>query len=273
MQSNIRTNHELRLKAFDRLTELKRIDSSRKEIIEKIYDEFGIPKQNLKTWYDGVFRPFGRRGNLTYKPELLYVLGALLGDGCVYKWKITNNYVILVGDKNFTDKYAERVSLCIGKRDRAYIDRSKNIWFVKSNNYALHELFKKVRTDTSYLESLINTRKEAMLFVEGFFDAEGCVKIIKERVRKTPKICLDITNTNYEYLELIKKLLQKALNIEARYSIQKAFVGKDGCPRQKVYHLRIYKKEDVRIFLENVKTTKLKEEKVAFVEAWINNGK
>ena len=39
------------------------------------------------------------------------------------------------------------------------------------------------------------------------------------------------------------------------------------------YHLRIYKKEFVRKFFENINTTKLKEEKMIYVENWLNNGK
>jgi len=123
------------------------------------------------------------------------------------------------------------------------------------------------------LEQLIKDKKSALLFVEGFFDAEGCVKIIKEKVRKTPKICLDITNTDFRILEVVKKLLQEHLGIEARYSIQKPEIGKDGSLRKVAYHLRIYKKEFVKIFFENISTTKLKEEKVIYVKNWLNNGK
>ena len=107
------------------------------------------------------------------------------------------------------------------------------------------------------------------MFVEAFFDAEGCVKIIKEKIRKTPKICLDTTNTNLKLLDLIRRLLKEHLGIEARYSIQKA----DGIKNKQIaYHLRIYKKEFVKKFFENISTTKLKEEKVLYVKNWLNNG-
>ncbi len=109
--------------------------------------------------------------------------------------------------------------------------------------------------------------------IEGFFDAKGCIKIIKEKIRrKTPKICLDITNTNFKILELVRQLLKEHLNIEARYSSQAEHMGKDGYMRKRVYHLRIYKKEFVRKFLENIDTTKLKEEKIIYVKNWLNNG-
>ena len=258
---NIRTNHELRLKTFDFLNEFKDKDYSRQELIEKINKEFGIPKGALYDWYSGRYIPCGRKGSITKNPELFYVIGALLGDGCIYNWKITRNYVILVGDKKFTDKFSKFIGFCTNIKTKSYIDRNKNIWFVRLNNFELYSLFSKVRNDINYLESTVNNagKKSSLLLIEGFFDAEGCVKIIKEPIRKTPKICLDITNTNYRVLDLIRQLLLNNLGIEARYSIQKQSIGKDGSFRKKAYHLRIYKKEFIRKFFENINTTKLKE--------------
>ena len=273
MEISIRKNHELRLKAFDLMQELKGKNISKDVVIDRIHGEFSINKGTLFQWYSGAYRPCGRKGEVTYKPELFYVLGALLGDGCTYNWKITLNYVILVGDHNFTTKFADMIYLCTGTKIKVYIDRSKNIWFVRYNNFKLYSLFKKIREDLNHLEQLIKDKKSALLLVEGFFDAEGCVKIIKEEVRKTPKICLDITNTDFRILEVVKKLLQEHLGIEARYSIQKPEIGKDGSLRKVAYHLRIYKKEFVKRFFENINTTKLKEEKIIYVENWLNNGK
>ncbi len=276
MAINIRKNHELRLKVFDLLNKIKNNNNiTRKEIIERMHAEFNISKEVLYDWYSERYSPFGRRGRVIIKPELFYVLGALLGDGCIYNWRTTNNYVILVGDKKFTTKYAAMVTKCIGRKTKSYINRSKNIWFVRSNNFELYSLFNKIREDLNYLEELISksNRKSVLFFIEGFFDAEGCIKVVKGEERKTPKICLDITNTNYKILELIKKLLKEQLNIDSRYSIQRKFLGKDGFVRQKIYHLRIYKKEYVKNFFENISTIKLKKEKVVYVENWLRNNK
>ena len=158
---------------------------------------------------------------------------------------------------------------CMGKQVKAYIDRHKNIWFVKCNNFELFSLFEKTRKDFIYLYNLIKQTdtKSALLFIEGFFDAEGCVKIIREKCRKTPSICLDITNTNFKILNLIKELLKTHLYIESKICIQKPKIRK----RKIVYHLRIYKKESVKVFLDNIRTTKLKPEKIPYVEKWIKN--
>lgn len=275
MEINIRKNHELRLKAFDLMQELKNKNITKNEVVNRIYAEFAVPKCALYDWYADRCYPHGRKGDISINPELFYVLGALLGDGCTYNWKITQNYVILIGDYNFTTKFAEMIYQCTGTKIKAYIDRSKNIWFVRYNNFKLYSLFKKIRENLAYFEQLINQngKKSALLFIEGFFDAEGCVKIIKEEVRVTPKICLDITNTNFELIDLVRRVLKDNLGIEARYSIQKPKMGKDGSLRKKAYHLRIYKKEFVRVFFGNINTTKLKDEKIPFVKNWLSNGK
>jgi intein-encoded DNA endonuclease-like protein len=158
---------------------------------------FGVPTGTLYDWHRNKRLPHGRKGKIIRCPELLYVIGALLGDGCLYQWRITNHHVILVGDKLFTEKYAAFAYICTNKKVKAYIDRSKNVFFVRINNYELYLLFQRSRKDLGVLRDLIHEFGEgaAIHFVEGFFDAEGCVKIIREPQRKTPKICLDCTNT------------------------------------------------------------------------------
>jgi len=267
-KSDIRTNHNVRLRAFDLLVELKRGNVSRHEIVHRIHNEFNIPIGTAYDWYRDKCLPYGRRGIITLKPELFYALGALLGDGCIYSWKITNNYVILVGDNRFTKKYANMLRKCIAQRVKPYIIRSKNVWFVRSNNFELYTFFKKAREDPVYLVELVERQdsRSKILFIEGFFDAEGCVKVIKEKARKTPKICLDMANNNLSFLELMKKLLLEQMDIESGFSIQRYKDKK----KKTTYHLRIYKKEHVMRFFENISTTKLKKKKVAYLQNWLN---
>ena len=145
--------------------------------------------------------------------------------------------------------------------------RDSKIIYEREIPLAISFAGEKTRKNIKYLKHLPHQHETSstLFFVEGFFDAEGCVKIIKEKVRHLPKICLDITNTNLQYLDFIKKMLKKCLKIEARYSIQKP-IGN----RKIAYHLRIYKKEYVRKFFENTKTTKLKKEKITYVKNWLN---
>lgn len=104
------------------------------------------------------------------------------------------------------------------------------------------------------------------LFIEGFFDAEGCVKVIERTTRITPKICLDFTNTRRDLLDLVKDILWKIFRIEARYSVQ-AYEAASGM--KIAYHLRIYRKEFVSKFLDEIHTTKLTPEKSVYVKKWL----
>ena len=269
---NIKKKYELRIEAYELLNKLKQSSISKKDAITQVSNQFGIPYSTLYGWYQYNLSPFGKR-KIQYNKEIFYVLGALLGDGCPYYWKKgQQQMVIIAGEEDFINKFSEKLSKCIGKRIKGYLNRSNNTWHLRTYNIELYQLFIKVRKDLDFLSSLIkygNYHENSLETIEGFFDAEGCIKIIKEKVRKTPKICPDICCTNYEILELIRKLLQEHLNIEAKYSIQKA----DGIKNKKVaYHLRIYKKEYVRTFLENISTTKLKKEKINYVKNWLNNG-
>ena len=57
--------------------------------------------------------------------ELSYILGALLGDGCIYYWKKNNSYLVhILGEDEFTKKYAQKLSI--------WIDRKINNHFYKS---------------------------------------------------------------------------------------------------------------------------------------------
>src|SRR3989338_564636 len=135
MNEKIFLSRTARVKAFDQLIELKNKNVVQEEAIKIIELNSEIPYGTIWGWYSGKFRPFGRKGDIIKCPELFYVIGALLGDGCLYRWRVTNNYVILVGDFLFTEKYAKMLNICTNKRVKNYIDRHKNVWFVRSNNY------------------------------------------------------------------------------------------------------------------------------------------
>jgi hypothetical protein len=265
-------NKQIYLDAYDLTLKYQNEGINRQDIVNIIHQRFGISTGTVYSWLSRKNTTFGRKGKIYEVPELFYVLGALLGDGCIYIWKLTNNYTILVGDEFFAKKYAKMASICTKNKINAYIDRSHNVWFVKVNNYELAKLFKIVRTDTTYLKKIIidKGKYSAKLFIEGFFDAEGCVKVVKEpTIRKTPKICLDFTNTNFAYLEIVKDMLKQYLNIDARYSIQYPNPNWRSNNKKIAYHLRIYKKEFVKIFFENINTIKLKKEKINYVKNWL----
>lgn len=155
--------------------------------------------------------------------------------------------------------------MCIGRNVTAHPSRKRNLWFVRVGNYELFTLFKGFKSNLNLVKDAAISKQDSLQFIEGFFDAEGCVKVIRERVRKTPKICLDFTNTNREVLEVVQRLLRNSLQIESGLSVQH-----DKRPNRKpVYHLRIYKKDYIRIFFENMQTIKLNKEKELCLKNWL----
>ncbi len=264
----------LRMKAYDHFIRVKNSGKPIKSVIQELSHQYEIPEENFYRWNSGK-TPVGRKGAIQYNSELLYVIGAILGDGCLYRYKPNNNHVIVVGDEQFTAKYASKAFLCTGSYRKNYIVRSKTVWTVSINNFELARLFEHSRLNVWHLKPIIYElgRDAALAFIEGFFDAEGCVKVICEKTRKTPKICLDITNTNLEYINFTRTLLKDFLNIDSNYSIQKPVLGADGHLRKKAFHLRIYKKSAIKDFLAVLSTTKMTPQKHVLTQNWLFNGR
>lgn len=265
-----RTSLETRIEAYNFLSELAKRGISRQETVNLINSKFNISKSTIYEWFRNKKSPLGRCGKIFNCKELFYVLGALLGDGYIYHWRGNYSVGILVKEENFAKKFARKMSKCIKRKVNAYCYAKRDLWFVKIGNFELFSFFKNMRNDPSQIFRVLedNNHKETILeLIEGFFDAEGCIKIIKEKARKTPKICLDITNTNYHILKVIRNLLEKTLNVEMRFSFQNPKKSWN----RKVYHLRIYKKEFIQKFLESIDTIKVKPEKMPFVKKWLNN--
>ncbi len=209
---------EKRIEAYERVQELLSRNNSTYEVVHTIWKQFGVSQSTVYAWTKGR-SPFGRRsGRITYTKELFYVIGSILGDGSIYFWK--NGYTIwLLGEREFCLKYARIIPLCTSKHSAtAYPYRGRNVWFVKFHNAELYFLIRQIRKDLGILSNLLkrgNISANRVRLIEGFFDAEGCVKVIKERVRRTPKICLDFSNTDASLLDLIQEALKCALGIEA----------------------------------------------------------
>lgn len=84
-------------------------------MVERISKKYGISETTAYAWWRGG-DPIGTRaGRISYKPDLLYVLGALLGDGYAYHWR-GNFQVSIVGEMDFVEKFARKLSVCTGRR-------------------------------------------------------------------------------------------------------------------------------------------------------------
>ena len=212
-----------------------------------------------------------RGGRIQICPELWYVVGALLGDG--YLYRSSEGYLVGldVRSKEFAEKFASKQSVVVGRPVRAYYYNGNRIWFVRLKNLSLYFLIWNIRSDPGTVLPLIRDgcfERNAVEFLEGFFDAEGCVKIVKESARRTAKVCLDLTSTSRPLLDVSKSLIEESLGIVGHYSLQ---LGSDR-GRKTTFHLRIYSKSEVRLFLESVHTFKFTPTKRLLLERWLALG-
>ena len=197
------------VEAYNLMKELKEKGILRKEIVEILTKKYEVSNKRIYGWYAGRNTPWPlkeRNEVIENRRELFYILGALLGDGCIYHWK--NQYQVKIyGEDEFIQKCAIKLSFCLKKKINKYFYKSyfnrygTNLWYIQTSHKKLFDLFKNIRENLDELLNLMkegNYKENSLQFIEGFFDAEGCIKVIQESVRKIPKICPDICNTEYE---------------------------------------------------------------------------
>lgn len=259
---------EARLKAINAFTRLSATRINDNDVENEMI-ALGVSKGIVRKWRNRLKVTGVAPGKVARIPELLYVIGSLLGDGCPYQWKTTFS-VLLVGEEAFARKFASKLSLCVGYQIHWHKAARRNFWYVRILNPELFHIFLSTRVDPSLLEGLLNEVGRVRgieEFVQGFFDAEGCVKVIREKTRRTPKICVDFTNTDLRVLTLVKGYIEERLGIVGRFSTQRARP-----PRKECFHLRLYSKANVAIFLGAIPTVKLTEEKIIYVDRWLRKG-
>ncbi len=135
------------------------------------------------------------------RKDLAYVLGGLLGDGCM---SASGHIILVVKDIEFAQAFAE----CLGR----LIGRTCHIGFEK-HGYRVRYVVKPIRrwikrhTIVDLWHVLEGAEGD---FLAGFFDAEGCASIDKKMGKR--KLCirsrkLIIVNTNPMLILLVRRLL------------------------------------------------------------------
>jgi intein-encoded DNA endonuclease-like protein len=161
-------------------------------------------------------------------PELNYLIGAFIGDGCAFYHKKTRSYRIIfeVKDADFIESINDTVEKVLGKRYSIY----RNSW----NGYSVviysKELYQLLMQPLEKLEKIILQYPSS--FLRGFFDAEGSVDINGRSIK--------MTNKNYERLLLVQKCL-RLLGINS-------YIRKR--TREDIYDLRICGYENMVKFRE-----------------------
>lgn len=213
--------------------------------------------------------PLGERaGTVLVRQGLFYAIGALLGDGCIYFWR--NTYQVWVyGEREFVSKFASKISECLNRKVPFHPNRTRKVWFVHIDNAELFLLIKSIREDLNVLDRMLDEGSSTFQRAGIRGRLLRCRRLHQsgqgQRQKKTPKICLDFTNTNIRLQELTQKFLRCYLGIEPKLSTQ----YDKRSNRKPVHHLRISKKSDIETFLASISTTKMKSHKTKLVEKWL----
>ncbi len=188
--------------------------------------------------------------SLEMTEDLAYVLGTLLGDGCVYKSNRSYNLCLDVTSKKFAQNFfASLVKIGLNPRMREFWPRGKysklKRYCVRTQSLVFGRWYKDLSCDK--LASLLTTQESMIGFIRGFYDSEGNLYLRKGY--NTPRVSM--SNTNLELLYLVKNLSEKIgikFNFYGPYKNSSSF----GYPTKEIYRIATSCIRDGETFLRVV---------------------
>ena len=197
---------------------------------------------------------YSRRTELRPSPELAYVIGVVLGDGCACRHGDKYMIVLRAKDMEFVEEFARCLSNVIERPVKTRLDKRRGLYHARASCKELYKILKKP-VDSERLRPYVEHYQECIsAFLRGFFDTEGCV-------REDGHIC--VINTDLALLTYVKELLGRlgveTTGIQLHHATGTVFSAPDGngetrTRRKDVYRLRISKKSN-HIFLQRIGLT------------------
>jgi len=255
-------------------------EKSSYELSQNILEKFGISiePRTIRKWWGG-WKP--RWLYLTPSPELVYLLGLVLGDGWIEYKKIANGYYVGVNStkKEVPELFRDTCIKVLGKAPKISLVRSGDGevlgYRCMIGSKGLYELVKDGKQNIYKLEDYIERYPNS--FIRGLADAEGSVTFY--RPKRGIVVQVKITNANRELLLLVRKLLSKmgiygSIKVNNKKGgVSKVPGGKTIIRKKDIYDLVIARQQDVLKYSELVgfshpqKKKKL-EEAVEFIKSW-----
>jgi len=198
--------------------------------------------------------------------EFGYVIGVLLGDGCISEYKGTRQVAFSSIDREFTVFFNENLKAIFNKKIPIYIYIVKNSKYNNKPKYCLHLYSKKVYLFLKpKIDNLNWIYKQndifKMMVLKGLFDSEGFVS-------KEKSFCVSFSNTDEEIIKLFIKLC-KEFDIETKRFKEYQYSNNCSSKQVKILPLHIEK------FYTTISglTIKRKERKILKIINRINNKK
>ncbi len=206
---------ELRIRLHEEVLKLRGNGLGYKRIRRRIGELYGVALSPavIVYWCRGVHTPYnGIRiptiDSLEPSPELAYVVGVVVGDGCAFKTS-TRSGEYKVGakakDREFIEEFSRCLGRVLGREPPKPIPVEDGNFQVRVQSKVLYQLLQKpidierIRPFVEHSEDCIRS------FLRGFFDSEGSVDKNKGEI-----LCY---NTDTRLLEYVQKLL-RTLGIE-----------------------------------------------------------
>jgi intein-encoded DNA endonuclease-like protein len=211
----------------------------------------------------------------TPSPSLAYLIGAIKGDGCVFRYirkkptiKVFYWIEFTTGDCEFASQVRQAVGEVIGRYPKV-----QTVFQHHTSASAGKKIFRLLFCDKSLYALLSQSIDNLRLYIEaypadflrGFFDAEGSAWIVHRRNTKkmvfrngethfvnrySREYVVKFCNTDKHLLEYVRELLIKLRIFPAPEMF--GTIGNLGKKRKICYNLHIYRKDSIRRFMRLV---------------------
>jgi len=212
-----------------------------------------IPKCTVKAWKYRRGVPWLAKWYPEPSNELAYVIGVLLGDGCIVREHHNDYDIILrVKDYEFAEEFSRNMAKILNKKfkkPRRWSGRP-SLWIIYYHSKAFHTWFRKQTLDTlkPYMEYDEDTVK---YFLRGIYDSEGCNYRCKRII---------LYNSDLKLLNYVRYLLKKYFGIMIRGpylhvragSIHMRRDGEEIRTKNNNYYIGIYRMRNIQVFLSEI---------------------
>jgi len=247
---------ELRIKLYDEVRRLRGLGLSYREIIDEIERMYGVTlnKSHISFWIREVHNPYTSKRRyipsidyLRPSEELAYVIGAVLGDGCVFLQKYHYFITLRVKDLEFAEKFAECIGKVLEREPPKPIPVKNGAFKVKVCSKTLYELLKKPIDIDNIRKYVEHCFRCICAFLRGFFDSEGSID--KDGDTR-------VYNSDKSLLVYIKDLLNRfgikttgpKLHIKARTPIKNPVIDKTYFRKNDNYYLYMHAESKLKFY-------------------------
>ena len=215
-------------------------------------------KSTLYYWKHGLYKPPTTRWIPEPTKELAYIIGVLHGDAYINKHGSKYDIVLNTIDYEFAEKFSKVLAKTLDKKyfepKFIGIQRGRNYgWKVAYSSKSFYIWYKKHNLDT--LKPFIEHDEDTVAcFLRGLYDSDGGHYKHEGKYNR-----ISLFNSNLKLLKYTQHLLKKYFNIitigpylgtRAGTILKKN--GKKYIRKKDVYHMGIYRKQYIEIFLNKI---------------------